>query len=708
VRPALALAAAALCAGCFGVPADKPPALTSFEVTVKGVFQRDGATRTPLRVAATCAQRYGGDAQVPADVRGTHDCRYVIPRGEVEVDIHVRALLKDGVPLSSFEGPVSFRVVPGDIVGDYQNRWGMAVKGELEATVLAVHQFGVARVWAEDAPPQIFFDGGVVGGTVAQLPPEPPVRTYATGLSQPIYFEDHTVQSLQLPDGFDNRTSPFVGEFVTVGKTPESGEQLLQNCTDDPERNTRQAAMVVTGLDPGGFFVTDLTACRLKEWTKDSSGSNQVRTPEPPEPCLAQGADGGLWNIEDTDAGTGKCAVEQKACTARGDCAGYLPGTFGSMYIYNYSFPDGLSEGDLLFTLSGAVQEFTSTTQLTFPAWSIAERVHTLPPDQWNKWLQYAPVTEVVGRMCGLDDAFTPFVTDVACGHNKRNLKMESLESSLVRLRNVRVPEVYANCDFNADGTVPFFCEQTGEQGQWLWGSCAFGEVEPENDRLERECNQNCVLGAGPFAGKRCGEEATFIGFGQFPVVMNSPGPAFAGLDDSLPQRTEVFPVPMGASVQMPTPVPSGEEIVNACDGPVHYRFGDQTVAATATDPVLPKNTPLNHFLETGFDRTAFLATEAGTTCYVSWNPRMHVNLVLKDAIPDIRPDCHTDDKDPERARQCKLFIEATYDVVGHLRHVQPARPRWVVLPRSAEDVCCHPGPEGECPKPLKQCPVAN
>jgi hypothetical protein len=128
-------------------------------------------------------------------------------------------------------------------------------------------------------------------------------------------------------------------------------------------------------------------------------------------------------------------------------------------------------------------------------------------------------------------------------------------------------------------------------------------------------------------------------------------------------------------------------------------------VTSADTDPLLPAATPLSHFLEAGFTNVAFLATQAGTTCYVSWNPRMHINLVLKDAIPGIRPDCSVDDPDAAKARQCKLFIEATYDVIGHLRHVQPARPRWEVLPRAAEDLCCHPGPEGECPKPIKPCP---
>jgi hypothetical protein len=36
---------------------------------------------------------------------------------------------------------------------------------------------------------------------------------------------------------------------------------------------------------------------------------------------------------------------------------------------------------------------------------------------------------------------------------------------------------------------------------------------------------------------------------------------------------------------------------------------------------------------------------------------------------------------------------------------VQPARPRWLVTPRYADDLCCHPGPGLSCPAPIKPCP---
>jgi hypothetical protein len=40
------------------------------------------------------------------------------------------------------------------------------------------------------------------------------------------------------------------------------------------------------------------------------------------------------------------------------------------------------------------------------------------------------------------------------------------------------------------------------------------------------------------------------------------------------------------------------------------------------------------------------------------------------------------------------------------VRQVSAARPRWIVMPRDVDDVCCFPGAEGECPRPIKTCPA--
>lgn len=709
---ALVVAAALALAACPSIAPPARPQLSSFSVAVKGVFLNSGGTRAPLAVVSRCEAKYGGAANVPTEVKGTKDCRYIIPLGEIEIDIEATALDVGGKALTDFNGPVAFKVLPGDLSGGYGGRWGLADHGKILATVKSLHQYGEARVWVEDAPVRPIYDGGAPVGSPQDLPAEPPQRTYATGASAPVFFDDQTLQSLQTPDGFDNRSSPFVGEFVTVGKNPESGELLLQSCSDDPLRDQKPALMVVTGLDPAGFFVTDISACRLIEKTTDSTGSTQVRTPEIPEPCLADLPDGGTAPIEATDAGTGTCQISRGACAARSACKSYLPGTFASMFVYNYNYPDGLDEGDLLFTIAGSVQEFTSTTQMVFPSWSIAESVRLLPPDEWDKWLQFARPYPIGGRTCGWDDNPSPFLTDALCGHNRRNLKMESLESGLVVVKNVRFPEVFENCDVNGDGTVPFFCESKDQNNQWVWASCDFTNVEPDEERQERECHQNCVIGMGAHVGQVCSELSTFVGFGQFVVELGPAGPAWAGLDESLPSRLHTVTAPAaaadggvapGPSVRAPT-FGAGVALALVCDAPARYKLGDDTVTAGGSDALLAAGEIARVTAGPTDSSVAFAAAGGEAHCTVGENSRARINLLTKDAIPQLNVNCRLDDPDEAAAAQCRNLHGATFDVAGHLRHVQPARPRWMVIPRSPADVCCHPGPGLDCPRPISKC----
>lgn len=747
-RLGLALAALAL-AGCPTLSSPERPQLAGFQVKVAGVFTNAGGARAPLRVVTRCETQYGGAASVPAEVKGTKACRYVIPLGEIEIDLEATAVDVGGQPLATFNGPVAFKVLPGDLSGGYSGRWGLAELGVVKATVRSIHQYGEVRVWVEDAPPKPIYDGGALVGTAQDLPPEVP-RTYATGASAPIYFDDQTLQSLQTPDTFDNRGSPFVGEFVTVGKNPESGEVLLQTCADDPLRDQQPALMVVTGLDPSGFFVTDISACRLVERASDGAG-NTVRTLELPEPCLATLEDGGTAPIETTDAGRGTCQVSRGACASRSACKPYLPGAFASMFVYNYNYPDGLNEGDLLFTLAGSIQEFTSTTQMVFPSWSIAESVRLLPPEQWNKWLDFARPYPLGGRTCGWDDVAEPFLTDQLCGHNRRNMKMESLESGLVQIRNVRFPRAFENCDFNGDGTVPFYCESRDQDGNWNWASCDFENVEPDAERAERLCTQDCVLGAGKHLGAVCSELSTFRGFGQFVVELGPAGPAWAGLDESLPNRFRQVLAPVltppdggldggldggdvtdggdadaglpdggtpdgGAdagvadagtfgpvSVRVPT-FGAGVEVAVVCDRPARFRLGDDLVVAGPADGLLAQGA-IERLTPTGGQTSiAFLAATDPARCWVGESSRARINLLTRDALPQLNVNCREDDPDADDAAQCQALHAATFDIIGHLRHIQPARPRWMVIPRSPFDVCCHPGPGLDCPRPVAKC----
>lgn len=669
----LLAATAASLSGCYSVDSSPSQGLASFRVVVQSIsaVSSSGGLQ-PLDVVPSCIKLYGTRTdQVPASVRGTADCRYVVPNGPVELLLDVTALDKTGNALD-FNGPVTFKVVPGDLSDDYSYTWMKLTRGRGSGKVRAQHVYGEVRVWAVDEPVEVHYaDGGVAGA-----PPAEPDggRTYAAGTSAPVYFQEPTLSAIQSPQGYDNRSSPFVGQFVTVGRAPESGAVLYQNCPDrdldgdgqpDPEA-PKPVTLLVTGTDPAGFFVTDITACPVRE---DTTFAAQVRAPEP---------------------------------------SGYLPGSFGSMFVYNYSFPEGLDPGDLLWTLSGSIQEFTSTTQLTFPSWTVRERVRELPPSQWNKYLDLNPPVEINLRHCGLDNTLAPFVTDTTCGHNRRNMKMESLESGLVKLRRVRFPQVFKNCDFDGDGQVPFFCETTVD-GVWTWAGCAFPPPAVDPDAEERACNIQCTTGSGAYRNTVCTEKAQFTGFGQFVVELAGPGPREAGLDDALANRRQEVLVSDTGSKKLTTGYEAGTAVSIWCDVDTYVEFGDGTVTADDTSELLPAKTRKDVIMAEGENLVAFLAAQPvavtpAPRCTVARNTHTRVLLMTKDAVPDLKVDCNESSTNADEAQQCRNLRGATYDVVGHLRHVQAARPRWMVLPRDQEDLCCYPGPGLQCPRPIQPC----
>jgi hypothetical protein len=666
-------------AGCYQVKAPVEGGLSTFEVEVTGVYLP--GSRTPLPVVTACSARHGGEDKVPAAERGTADCRYAIPRGEVEIELTASALDDQGQLMPDFNGPVAFRSVPGDLTGDYGFRWGQALEGVAKGKIKVAHLYSEVRVWAEDAPPRPIYADGGVGGDLNALPKEPAQRSFATGLSAPLMFEETTLAKMQIPDGADNTKSPLVGQFITVGRNPESGDVLRQSCAEDPSNDRQESRMVITGTDPTGFFVTDLTACRLKE------KQGEARTPEP---------------------------------------NGFVPGTYGSMFVYNYAFPEGLDQGDLIWSLSGSVQEFTSTTQLTFPSWTLRERVREgRDPAQWNRHLdkilggkcttdadclyrcdsqvKQCQPHEVHHRMCALDNRPAPFVTDVTCGQNKSSLKVESLESALVMMKRVRFPQVFVNCDLNGDSSVPQICERPATR---TWEFC--GNAEDPAETPERICAVNCITSQGEYANKICTERNTFTSFGQYNVEINPLGPAEAGLDESLPGRIRTVEVGAASVVSEGGTAVSAatQSVIESslfCQGPVRYKLGDGAVVAGAEDTLVPAKT-LVWLSFAQASHVALIAAEGPTRCALTQKTHTRVNLVTKDAVPDLVVDCREDDPDAARAADCKNLREASFDVIGHLRQVQAARPRWNVLPRDADDLCCHPGPSGQCPRPIKAC----
>lgn len=655
------LSSLALAAGCYTKESEPTTeGLSSFRVEVTSIVTGDSAAAL-LPVVNTCAAKYGNDqAAVPPAVRGTAECPYTLPRTDVDITVSITALDGNGGEMTSFNGPVSFRTIPGNITGDYSKRWAQLTNGKGTGTVRVAHLYGETHIWVQDQPFTLDYQDGGVVGDLTQVPEEPATRTYATGLTAGIRFEEPSLATIQLPEN-GSETSVFVKQFMRVGRNPEAGEPLTQNCDSSDPNNGKQMMLLVTGTDSSGFYVTDMTACRVLE--KNVPGAN-IQTPEPD---------------------------------------GFNPGRFNSIYIYNYSFPEGLDSGDLLWTLSGTVAEFTNTTQMSFPAWTLRENVRLLPQTEWNKYLSQVPPVEVNGRLCGFSGS--PYLDDLLCGYSYRNFKMESLESSLVKLRRVKFPRVFRNCDANGNNDLPMFCP-VGSGTARSWQNC-FEEPPDDPDLPERQCVIDCTLGIGEYAGTICAEKTTYTSFGQFVVEMNATGPEAAGLDESVPSR--IASVTVGTTSVTPAKAQAQGTRVNLfCTQPVRARFGPAGVTVDQTGTLIAANTRFEYTL-TGSEVTVALVRDstatASATCKIAPDSRTRISLQIKDAIPDLNPDCSETDADAARALQCKQLHAATFDVVGHLKHVGPARPRWNVLPRDQDDMCCYPGPGMQCPKPIKPCP---
>ena len=329
---------------------------------------------------------------------------------------------------------------------------------------------------------------------------------------------------------------------------------------------------------------------------------------------------------------------------------GFLPGRYGSMYVYNYSYPEGLDPGDLLWTLAGSIQEFTSTTQLTFPSWTVREHVRERPPDEWTTYLDRAPPVEFNQRHCGHKNALAIGAVDALCGYYCGNQKLESQESGLVKLRSVRFPQVFKNCDLDGNGTVPSFCSRSS-----AWTYCS---TTAPVDQNEVQCNIDCTTGSGDYRNTVCAERTQFNTYGQFVVEMAGAGPRAAGLDDSVPARTQEVVLSDTAARKTGTSLEEGAQANIWCDVDTYVRVGPSAASATAADELLPAKARKPITLRSGEGYVSFLAQKLPTLpagaaeprCYVGRNSHTRVLLITKDAVPDLRVDCSETDTDATRA----------------------------------------------------------
>ena len=384
------------------------------------------------------------------------------------------------------------------------------------------------------------------------------------------------------------------------------------------------------------------------------------------------------------------------------------------MYIYNYSFPEGLDTGDLLWTLSGSVQEFTGDHAAHLPRLDHPREGAQLPAAEWDKYLKQCRSPEINLRLCGLDNVPNPYITDSLCGHNSGNMKMESLESALVscaacasrRSSRTATSTATARCPSSAERPTSGDLDPRTARSSDAPGRSGRDRA-PVQHRLRRSAWASSPGRSAPSAPRTAASASSW---------WRCPARArVAGLDDSLDKRTQIVTVERhhlrahgdghqrGHQRSVPgarvVRHPGAHEVRPAGGGRHHRRHpaGRQRPASIARWSGTSSTWPSS--------RTAIVAGQGASAAWRS-TPQPRINVVTRDAIPDLQLDCNPTDSDADKAEQCRLLHAATFDVTGHLRQVQPARPRWIVLPRDVDDVCCSPGPGAQCPRPIKQCPA--
>lgn len=322
------------------------------------------------------------------------------------------------------------------------------------------------------------------------------------------------------------------------------------------------------------------------------------------------------------------------------------PGHFAHIFVYNYNYPDDLYIGDRLISLTGTVQEFSSDTQISWPSWLRRERPTDFFTAEGRTRYRPGPVATLDRTICA-SNPVAPLAIDRLCGYSNKNMKIESLESALVALKSAAVSTAFAeNCDKNGNGQVSFFFA-TGSPGPTL-------DCTTENwccDRANAEfaeclCYRDCVTGSGPYSAAVCSEGTTLRNYGQWIVVVDA--------------RAEIR-----INVQTRDALPNFDARIFAAR------------CATADD-------------------AAACPCGPGSLRYAAAN-------LCTAADEQADPRCKAGTCKPQ-SPQSSLAL----DIVGNLRQVQAARPRWMVVARDALDVCCHQPAVGQCPPGLSICPTGR
>lgn len=431
---------------------------------------------------------------VDPSVAGSPEAPIPVPLGDYELRLEAQALGTDGRPFP-WNGVARVKVTPGRTPSvrtdcpPERSFDACAIPDALDRIrfVDGVAKDVAVRISGVHSETAVWIVDDLGGGT----------SSGAVGLAPLFHFEAPTLAAINaIPPGKDTMTSWFIesgtrGDFVRMereGFVFATREKPEDACTlADPGPTRRD--LIVTAVTAQGFYVTDLS--------------------EPPNPSH--------------------------------------PGNFGHLYVFNFSFPEGLQPGDRIYMLEGSIQEFGGHSQISFPVYRTSycnlvegddeASVARVRAEQRALELEALAALEasapvIDSSVCGTG------IGALSCGHAAQNRDIESLESAVVVVPEVKTPEMWVRCDFDGDGDVvnpnqvgsTYACNFGNEENPecLCLAACLTSGVFPPPDSPLEASHADKAFDA---TGKVCSERTAYDAYGQYVVRIvekGVPGPRIA------------------------------------------------------------------------------------------------------------------------------------------------------------------------------------
>jgi len=330
---------------------------------------------------------------------GTKDNPYDYPPGEITISFTAEAYDQLGNPVPDYNGTVGVKVTPGELV--YPETKVVFANGQTSASVQVRKVFGRVALWLEDVHRDL--------GEVARRKVDPAVSCSANAEcpEAAVCSEGSCWYEIQL--------ETLTGTWATgVSSLVHFDVPTLRQIQWDPWITSND----VSSLDRHFVEIDCQTDNSAGPW---EDGHGQL--------VVTGVFNEGFFVTDLADVGQG----------------------YNYLYVYTYSYPEDTEVGDRLDRLAGTTQDFSGCTQISFPSWlQAADEHHDPEPFRVTDLDGVVPPAMVTTAMCADGGGSNAHL----CGHSKQNWQLEALESSRVRLENLRAPDVFVNCDLDGNQEV--------------------------------------------------------------------------------------------------------------------------------------------------------------------------------------------------------------------------------------------------------------